>query len=256
MWPRSALLTQPTRAATFEGFAEPYQQIDISSGNEPGVIKQILVHEGDKVRKDQIVAELDLDVLQSSLKIARKRAELKGRLEAAAAEYRLRHGRFFKLSQLNKEGHASPAEVDRARMDLEITKAQVELAREERELAKLECERIEAQIEQRRFRSPIDGVVTEIIRDVGESTMISDPKLMTLVQLHPLRIKFPISRGCGAELRAGQSVEIKLPESNDSVQAQRRSRLAGAGREEWNGSGHLCAEQRDRSIPRGDAMLA
>lgn len=215
-----AFSVQPLFAATFEGFAEPYQQIDISGGNEPGVIKEILVREGDNVRKGEVVASLDSDVLEASLKIARHRAQLRGRLDAAAAEYRMRHKRFAKLQQLSAEGHASPSELDRARMDLEIAKAQVELAREERDLASLECERIEAQIEQRRFRSPIDGVVVEIVREVGESTMISDPRLMTLVQLHPLRVKFPVSRRCGAELREGELVQIELPEINDTLDAE------------------------------------
>ena len=211
---------QPLTAATFEGFAEPYQQIDIASGNEPGIIDQIFVHEGQAISKGELVAQLESGVLETSLDIAKHRAQLNGRIDAAAAEYRMRHTRFEKLNQLLREGHASPAEIDRARMDLEVAKAQVELAREDIDLAKLECRRIEAQIEQRRFRSPIDGFVTEIVREVGESTMISDPRLMTLVQLHPLRVKFPVSRDCGTKVREGQTVQIKLPEINQTVNAE------------------------------------
>jgi RND family efflux transporter MFP subunit len=204
---------------TVEGFAEAYRHIEVATGADSGLITQILVREGDAVKKGQLVATLDTSVLEASLDIARRRSQLDGRLDAATAEQLMRHKRLEKLHQLQHRGHASHVEVDRAEADLDVARAQVKLANEERELARLECARIEAQIEQRRLRSPIDGVVVEVFREVGESTQISDPRLLTLVQLHPLRVKFPVSVVQSADFQTGDVVTLQLPEFETVGQA-------------------------------------
>ena len=182
------------------------------TGAESGLITKVLVREGDTVRRGQMVATLDTSVLDASFEISRRRAEFDGRLKAALAEQKMRSRRLEKLYELQRRGHASPAEIDRAEADLAVAEAQVTLAHEDRELAKLECERIQAQIEQRRLRSPIDGIVVEVFHEVGESIVFSDPRMMTLVQLHPLRVKFPVSVKQSQEFAENQQVAIELPE--------------------------------------------
>lgn len=206
-------------AGTVEGFAEAYRHIEVATGSDSGLITQVLVKEGNTVTANQIVATLDTSVLEASLAIAKRRSELDGRLEAASAELSMRRKRLEKLYQLRNRGHASPAEIDRAEADFDVSEAQVKLANEERELATLECSRIKAQIEQRRLRSPIDGVVVEVFREVGESTQISDPRLLTLVQLDPLRVKFPVSVDQSADFSEGDNVSLQLPEFNSAAQA-------------------------------------
>ncbi|MEM8680539.1 MAG: efflux RND transporter periplasmic adaptor subunit [Planctomycetota bacterium] len=202
-----------------EGFAEPYRVIDVSGASEPDLITEILVSDGDTVTKNQVIAIVDTSVLEASLDIARRRSEFTGQLEAAQAELRIRRDRAEKLKMLFDRGHASPLEVERAVADAAIAAAQVRLAQEDRELAALECNRIQAQIERRRFRSPIDGVVTEVIREVGESVQISDPKLMTIVQLDPLRVKFPVLAGRSGQYAVGDRVTVGLPELSQAVDA-------------------------------------
>jgi RND family efflux transporter MFP subunit len=199
-------------AGAVEGFAEPYCQIEVSASGEPGLITDVRVREGDSVKKGDILLALDTDVLEAALRIARRRSEFTGRLRAAEAEHKLRSERAAKLRTLRDQGHASAAEIERAEADLAVAEAQVVLANEERELAALECARIEAQIERRRFRSPIDGVVVEVFRDVGEAAEISDPRLLTLVQLNPLRVKFPVTVLQSAGLSAGDTIRVELPE--------------------------------------------
>jgi RND family efflux transporter MFP subunit len=210
----------PTQGAVVEGFAEPFQEIEVAAGAETGLIAEILVHEGDRVRQGQVVAKLDTSVLDASLEISRRRAEFDGRLKAAVAEQKMRSRRLEKLRELQRRGHASPAELDRAEADLAVADAQVTLANEDRELARLECDRIQAQIEQRRLRSPIEGIVVEVFHEVGESIVFSDPRMMMLVQLHPLRVKFPVSVKQSQQFAVDQKVNIELPEFKSTVQGR------------------------------------
>lgn len=211
---------QRATAATVEGFAEPFRQIELATGAETGVLSEILVREGSQVREGQIVAVMDNRVLKVTLEIAARRAEFDGRLNAALAEQSMRQRRLERLRELRQQGHASPAEIDRAEADAAIADAQVKLSLEERELARLECEHIRAQIEQRRLRSPINGVVVEVFREAGESIFFSDPRVMTLVQLHPLRVKFPVSIIQSQNFRVGDRVPIQLPEFRVTVDAE------------------------------------
>ena len=212
--------TCPAKAGTVEGFAEAFRHIEVATGSNGGLITEINVREGDTVRAGQIVAKLDTSVLEASLDIAQRRSTFDGRLDAAVAEKTMRQRRLGKLRQLAERGHASPAEINRAEADLAVATAQVKLAEEERELAELECHRIQAQIEERRLRSPIDGVVVEVFREVGESTQISEPRLLTLVQLNPLRVKFPVSVEQSKSFEQGNFVTIQLPEFRTVVEAE------------------------------------
>jgi RND family efflux transporter MFP subunit len=204
---------------TVEGFLEPNQRIEVSSSNDPSTVQQILVREGDRVSQGELLATLDTSVLEASLAIARRRATMRGRLEAAEAEMSLRQDRFNKLHELRQKGHASIAELERAQADAAVANAQWALAKEELELAGLECQMIEAQIRERQFLSPIDGQVVETFKEVGEITTLGDPRLMTLVQLDPLRVKFPVSVSAGTKLQTGDPLTLELPEIEMSTPA-------------------------------------
>ncbi len=214
-----AILQLNANAGNVEGFAEPFKDIEISFPGEPGLIRRIHVREGEEVSEGEMLVELDARVLGASREIAKSRWAMNGRVEAAQAEAELRSDRLQKLRELNREGHASATEIRRAETDWRVAAAKLKLAMEEKTLAKLECERIEAQIEQRRMRSPIDGVVVTIFCEEGESTRSGDAGMIRLVQLDRLRVRFPVSVQHAATVTAGQKINLRLPEVAKSTSA-------------------------------------
>ena len=62
-------LPVPAVAIQVDGFTEPYRTIDIAAA-ETGIIAEINVEEGDTVRRGQVLAVLDRDVLLALLAIA------------------------------------------------------------------------------------------------------------------------------------------------------------------------------------------
>jgi len=198
------------QGAVVEGFTEPYRTIEVAAG-EPGVITSVLVREGERVKKGQLLATLDSDVLKATLRMARQKAASVGRIASATAELELRQDRVEKLSELHEKGHAMLRELERAQADLAIAEAAMVLAREERLIDSLECERIEAQIERRKINSPADGVIVDTHKEIGESILANDPSVLTLVQLHPLRVKFPVSLGQATGLKVGQELSFSMP---------------------------------------------
>jgi RND family efflux transporter MFP subunit len=199
-----------------EGFTEPYREVELAV-SESGVLAQIDVQEGSRVRAGQILAKLETEVLERTLEIASQRSEFVGALQGAQAECELSAKYLEQLQQLHSRGHATQRELDRAATDLKVAQARLAMAEEERSLQLLECRRIEAQIEHRLVRSPIDGVVSQVLRDAGESFLATDPRVATVVQLDRLRARFPLDPAAARTLATGQSVQLELADVSTLV---------------------------------------
>jgi len=86
-------------------------------------------------------------------------------------------------------------------------------------LAAMEVAWIEAQIERQKVRSPINGVVVTLQREMGESITATDSKLLRLVSLDMLRVKFPITVAQSLKVQEGEYLEVRLPEVNSTATA-------------------------------------
>ncbi len=206
-------------AAEVEAFTEPYQEVELAIG-ESGILDELRVREGERVKESQVVARLDTQVLEASLRIAELRAQSMGALDAAMAELELRKNHRDQLRVLRKKGHASQRELDRAEADFRIANARRKMAEEEILLQKLECQRIQAQIDRRVLRTPIDGVVSEISGDVGESFSGTERYIMKIVKLNKLRAKFSLSPAEASDLNPGDYVNVRLTQPASVVQAR------------------------------------
>jgi RND family efflux transporter MFP subunit len=172
-------------AADILGYTEPYKIITVSAA-EPGVIAELRVEEGARVKKDQILARLDTAVLSAELDVAK-------------AEAQLQATRKQRLDELAQSSRATPDELEKARTDLAIKQAQVR--------------KIEASIEARTMRSPVDGVVTEIKRDPSESVSAATPHVLTVVQIDKLIVNLFLPPERALPLKAGERVELTLDDT-------------------------------------------
>ncbi|MGO9111658.1 MAG: efflux RND transporter periplasmic adaptor subunit [Thermoguttaceae bacterium] len=205
--------------ASFDGFTEPFRKIDVAA-SETGTVAQLLVHEGDRVAKGQALATLDNDVLEVSREIATANVRAKGKLDSAIAERDLRKTRLERLEPLRTEGHASQEEVDRARSELEVAEANLQVVREQRQLDELERKKVEAMIERRTLRSPIDGYVLKIQKDEREFVSANSASVAIVVQLDPLRVVFSLPTAYAAKLSVGSAADLELPESGAKVRGK------------------------------------
>lgn len=203
-------LESSAEAAEVEGFVEPYRSIDVAAA-ESGIIQSCLVREGDEVTEGQVLAKLDQNVHLALLAIGEKSKDFRGRLQSAQAELQLRQHRLAKLEQLRERGHARQEEVARARTDVAIAEGSVISAEEDLLLKELEYERIQAQIERRIIRAPLNGVVTTIRRQRGEFVPGADPHILTIVQLDSLLAKFSVKSVFATDLKVNQTVQVHFP---------------------------------------------
>ncbi len=138
---------------------EPSVMVDLSS-SVAGVIDTLTVDKSDQVKKGQIIATLKSDIEQVNVRSSRERLKL------SAAEYR-------RAAELYKEKA--------------ITKSEKEQSDNDKKLAELELKHATTNLNLRKIKSPIDGVVVKRYANPGE--FVETKPILQLAQLNPLRIE-------------------------------------------------------------------
>ena len=210
-------MASPAQASSFESFLEPAHQADLIPANRD-VIQKIHVKEGDTVTKGQILVSLNADTLKARLQAATIMAEARGKIDSAQVMEKLRQEQLDDLTNLAKSGNVRAKELDRARADLAIARAESLTMQEERRIRIAEQEQIKAQIAEKEIRSPIAGIVTHLSKEEGELTGTSDQDiLVTVVQEHPLQAVFHLPAVTTATLKQGQEVPISFDQVDKAV---------------------------------------
>jgi len=192
-----------------EAFTEPYRDVAVAAP-EMGALAEIKVVEGDTVKKGDLIAVLDDDILRASLEVARRSMSAEGMLQSAQADLQMKKTEQEKLKQLRERNHASQQELDRMETDLLVAKARLLSVREELEVKQLEFRRIEAQLEQRSIRAPMDGIISDLSREAGEFVSPSDPTIARIVQLDPLLVVFSVPLAQRNHISKHQRVRLKI----------------------------------------------
>ncbi|MEL7497639.1 MAG: efflux RND transporter periplasmic adaptor subunit [Planctomycetota bacterium] len=203
------LTTPQSTRVSIKGFTEPYRSIDLAA-SEMGTLSKIEIREGDFVKANQILGRLNEDVLAATQAMIEQSIRATGKLDAAMAELKIRQETWTKVNGLFQRKHASQIELDRAQGQVEVAKARVEAVRDELRLKEYELKRVMAQIEQRRIRSTIDGVVTQVFKDEGEFVSSADAVVFQVVQLDPLLVVFSLPETLARRLAANMSVQIGM----------------------------------------------
>lgn len=210
----SSHLARSEETVSVLGYLEPYRSISMNAA-ESGVIAEIKVREGDPVKEGQHLLNLEIAVLEAQLAIARVQARSTASVELAEADLSVARDRHSKLTELKASGTAHTTELARAEADLKKAVAQLDIAREESKIAAFRVAEIEAGIEQRTLRSPIDGVVVEINREIAESATApqegqQNKPLLKLAQVDRLRLQIHAPAEPAARLAVGQKLGIRI----------------------------------------------
>lgn len=192
-----------------ESFTEPYRRVAISAA-EVGVLSEVRVVEGDKVKQGQVLAKLDDSVLVASLEVARAAKQAEGSLKAAVAENDARLKILESYKELRDRGNASPRECERAINEHLKSSARLLAVREELEVRRLEYERAKIQIAQRQIKSPISGYVVKVEKEAGEFVSPTDPVVMHVVQLDSLKAVFSVPIESAQGISVGETVRLTV----------------------------------------------
>ena len=158
---------------------EPNMMIELSSP-VAGVLDTISVDRSDTVKKGQVVATLKSDIEQVQLRASKETLNV-SRVEQKRANALYR--------------------------DNALTLSEKEQSDHEVALNKLEVESALANLELRKIRSPIDGVVADRYLMPGE--FIEDNPILKLAQLDPLRVEVVAPVTYFGRVKTGMHAQVK-----------------------------------------------
>ena len=179
------------RTTLFEHFIEVQGRIDGTenvavSPRTPGVVTRILVDEGDHVKKGQVLAELDADVLKQQL------TDLRTQLAFVTDLYN-------KQKELWDQKIGSEVQYLTAKNNMESLQNKIAI--------------IEDQINMSNIASPIDGTVEEIPIKVGQLAAVGSPiPAFRIMNFSKAKAVADIGEANTAKVKTGDQVRIYLPD--------------------------------------------
>ena len=196
----------------FDCLIEARQALDIRSPVE-GVIEKVYVQRGASVKKGQTLAMLFSGPERATLDLARSRATNEGEIKAAQARVDITRKKFERAEELVKKNFVSENARDEAEAEYRLAQEQLRVAQENRRLAELEVKRAEEVLAQREIRSPVAGVVVDVMLKPGELTSSNqkDP-IIKLMQIDPLNVELILPVAHYGKIKAGQRAWV-MPEA-------------------------------------------
>lgn len=192
-----------------KSFTEPIQK-SVAASAEIGVIAIAHVKEGDRVRTGDPLAQISLSDLKETLAIVQASAESTARLDAASSQVKLIKSQLQAIESLVSGGHTNRFEVEQKESEYQNAYAEQRAAEDELKLAQLEVDRIKAQVEERLIKSPIDGFVTKIHKQLGENISNSEPQYATVVRVNELKVRFYLDPSTLRDTQIGDIVSIEV----------------------------------------------
>ena len=205
---------------------------------EPGVLVELLVREGDVVKKDAVIARIDDNqpqmerrkaVAEHEQAVAKAQSDVDVRYSIAAELVAEAEHKKALESHAKVPGSVTEVERDRLMLNEKKGELQIEQAQLERRLAALAAQSKEVEvlaaenaIDRRLIKSPLDGVVVQLFPHQGEWMQPGDP-LARVVRADKLRVEGYVDAArLGPEEVSGRPVTVAVT-------------LAGGRRETFTG---------------------
>lgn len=198
-------------ASEFDCVIQPRQVIEIRSPIE-GLLDKILVERGDSVRKGQELAFIDTSVERVLAQGAKYRSEMDGALNAGQSKMALATRKLARAEDLLRQQFVAEQARDEALNEKRLAEAELQEARDNRKLAEIELQRQMTLIRLKTVRSPINGVVTERILNVGElaEAGVGRKPILRLAEVETLYVEAVLPAETYRKIKVG-SVALVAP---------------------------------------------
>jgi HlyD family secretion protein len=209
---RVAVNTTPTTISIVGTIAARYD-MPIGVEGDGGRVADIYVEAGDRVKRGQVLARLNVSVLQPQV------ANLEAGLEQARAEAELATAEYHRAEAVGASGALSAEETQRRKSSAVTAAAKVKVA------AALLAE-AQARLARAEVRAPADGVILTRNVEVGQTASPGGEALFRLSKGGEIELRGQVAEQDLPLLKVGQTVNVLLTGSTQSYPG--RVRLLGA----------------------------
>lgn len=196
----------------YDCVTEPSRKVEVRAAVE-GLITAIHADRGDRVRRGQVLVELDSGRERSSAELARFRATMRGTIRSAESRFEYAKLKAERNRQLHEEHFVSTEEHDEAATGQRLAEAELLETRDNRRVAELEYQRAVEELRLRTVLSPIDGVVVRRNLDPGELADNRDMEhpILELANVDVLHVEALLPLETYRRVRVGQEATV-VPE--------------------------------------------
>ncbi len=202
-----------TRKVTAAGKLQPATQVKVSS-NVSGDLLELTVDEGSVVKKGQLIARIDSRRYVAQV---RQQDALRAAAEADLAQSSVQLKRFKadleRVKKLVQSQSASAADLEHAEADVAAEETRSQSARERIEQAAGALAEAQHELALTTIYAPIDGVVTERDKQVGERVRgsdLSEDVIVVVSTLASMEAKVEVGEHEVVYLHEGDKAEIEI----------------------------------------------
>jgi HlyD family secretion protein len=213
------------RIVVATGTVEPEREVEVRP-RTPGIVERILVDDGDRVERDQVVIELERELLEAQA------AEARAAVESARVELRYAGIELARMATLRERGAASDQKQDEARSRSE--QARAALAQAEARLASLDV-----QLRYTTVRAPLAGTVLDVVVEEGNAVspvtaVTGGTLLMSIAGDEVVHLKGLVDENEVARVAVGQPARLRTEAFGERLFAGRVRRIAPLGQRVQN----------------------
>ena len=206
------LSTVPTTVSIIGTIAARYD-MPIGVDGDAGRVAAIYVEAGDHVKRGQVLARLNVSVLETQV------ANLQAALEQARAEADLADAEYRRAQAVGASGALSVEETQRRKSSAVTAAAKVKVAA-------AQLAEAEARLARAAVRAPADGIILTRNVEVGQTAMPGGDALFRLSEGGEIELRGQVAEQDLPLLKVGQSVNVRLTGTTQVYPG--RVRLLGA----------------------------
>lgn len=202
------------------GTVNPVQSVNIGS-QVSGRIYKLYVDYNSKVKKGQLLAEIDPALFQAS--VDKARADLnnaKSNYSKVLAQVNYNKSNYERYSRLYEKHYVSKDETESAYATYTASKAELAAMNANINQAKANLETAETNLYYTKIISPVDGIVVSRAVDVGQTVAASfqTPELFVVAEdLTKMQIEVSVSEADIGKIKEGQKAEYTLDGYPDEI---------------------------------------
>lgn len=199
----------PVTMQTVAGVIYPIEERELSFSTS-GLIARALVREGDQVSQGDLLIALETEL--SLLEVERRRMLLEDQtaLEVLQERLSILQEQYASLRSLfDQSGVVSLDELRAFELEILETNGQLRNAQFRKRIEETELAMELAMLEQSQMRSPIDGVVTDVIRRPGEWAQGGEP-ILRIVDMRQVELRATVPDRLVRTLVVGQEVMVSI----------------------------------------------
>lgn len=202
----------------YEAHTEPSQRSRLNFA-APGVVAEVMVREGQAVKKGDPLIRLDDRADRFILEALELEGRSDLRVRAAKADLEQKRVELERKLRAEPEGGASRLEVEEAKVNVLIREIQVEVEEMSRRQKELEALRQGVKVEQMTLTAPFDGVVEKIDLKVGETPEVQRFAL-TLVDNSKVWVNVYLPTSLALRLKVGDELEVRYKDVEKAVRGR------------------------------------